>query len=85
MDPELFISIVDLGLIYNIYVDDSNVTIEMTLTTLGCPLFSIMEESILRHARKASHGRKTAIKLVFDPAWSLEMVSPNAKAELGIL
>jgi metal-sulfur cluster biosynthetic enzyme len=85
IDPELFVSIVDLGLIYNIYVNNSNVTIEMTLTTFGCPLFSIIEQDIIQRAKKVSEKRTLSVQLVFDPAWNMDMICPEARSELGIL
>jgi metal-sulfur cluster biosynthetic enzyme len=83
-DPELYISLTDLGLIYNIFIEDKKATIEMTLTSMGCPLFHIMENDIKDACTSIDGVDEAEVKLVFDPPWSMQMVSPNAQAELGI-
>lgn len=86
MDPELGISIVDLGLIYEVNVKESgDVHILMTLTTIGCPLFNVIEGDIKKQLKNLSvEEDKVDIEVVFDPPWSLERMSENAKAMLGI-
>ena len=86
LDPELNISIVDLGLVYDVQVrNDNEIYIKMTLTTIGCPLFSLIEQEI---RNKLSHYNLSADKikldLTFDPPWSMERMSERAKAMLGI-
>jgi len=85
-DPEIPINIYDLGLIYEIEVDDYfNVDIKMTLTAPNCPI----ADSILTEVRdKVSMVRGTQrvnINLVFDPPWDKTMMSEAAKLELGFL
>ncbi len=86
MDPELGISIVDLGLIYKITIDKKNkITILMTLTTMGCPLISIIETEIRNRLMEFNVDEKDIyVELSFDPPWSIEKMSPRAKAMLGI-
>lgn len=86
LDPELNISIVDLGLVYQIKVNkDNRVTIIMTLTTIGCPLISIIEQEIKNKLGELGvDSDKLKIKLTFDPPWSMEMISERGKALLGI-
>lgn len=86
LDPELNISIIDLGLVYHIEVNKNNrVTITMTLTTLGCPLFSLIEQEIKQKLQEINiFPEKVTINLTFDPPWSIEKMSPKAKAILGI-
>ena len=86
IDPEINISIVDLGLIYGVEIKKNNsVKILMTLTTIGCPLISVIEKEI-----KSKLGElgilenNITVELTFDPPWSLEKMSPKAKALLGI-
>jgi metal-sulfur cluster biosynthetic enzyme len=86
LDPELNISIVDLGLVYSTKITDQNgVYIEMTLTTLGCPLFNVIEGDIKRNVGALGvDDDKIEIELTFDPPWSMERMSESAKAMLGI-
>ncbi|OGK38010.1 hypothetical protein A3F03_00160 [Candidatus Roizmanbacteria bacterium RIFCSPHIGHO2_12_FULL_41_11] len=86
MDPELNMSIIDLGLIYDIKVTgEKKVKITMTLTSLGCPLYSVIEEEIKSHINTLGVNEKDIeITLTFDPPWTMERMSENAKAMLGI-
>lgn len=86
MDPELNISIVDLGLIYEIHdKPDNKLEIIMTLTTLGCPLFNVIERDIKNAVAPLGYSiENVEIELVFDPPWSMERMSESAKAMLGI-
>lgn len=84
MDPELNMSIVDLGLVYAIKIDSkNNIKIIMTLTTIGCPLFDTIEEDI-RKKLKQIKAAKIKIELTFDPPWSMDRMSERGKAILGI-
>lgn len=85
MDPELDMSIMDLGLVYNISIKKNNVIIQMTLTSLGCPLFETIEADI-QHAMASLNVDEKNIKidLTFDPPWSMDLMSEKAKATLGI-
>ena len=85
LDPELNISIVDLGLVYNIKVEKATVKILMTLTTIGCPLISMIEDEIKNKLSELGLKKKDIIiNLTFDPPWSMEKMSEKAKALLGI-
>ena len=85
LDPELNISIVDLGLVYDIAFEKQKVTIEMTLTTIGCPLFASIEKEVKEQLNKLGFKDEDAtINLTFDPPWDVEKLSPRAKAILGI-
>jgi len=86
MDPEINISIVDLGLIYGINIDKSNkVKITMTLTTSGCPLISLIEDDIKNKLEELKIPRNNIkIKLTFDPPWSMDKMSKKGKKELGL-
>ncbi len=85
-DPEIPVNVYDLGLIYEVDVDDyDNVDISMTLTAPNCP----MADSIVRDVRdKVSEIReikKVNVDLTFDPPWDKTMMSEQAKLELGFL
>lgn len=84
IDPELFISIVDLGLIYNVEVKEGNAYITMTLTTIGCPLFFTIEKDVKEKLAEIKGIKGSHIELVFDPPWSMERLSEKAKAIMGI-
>jgi metal-sulfur cluster biosynthetic enzyme len=86
MDPELNISILDLGLIYDIKLDRKSKTkIIMTLTTIGCPLISLIEQEIKNKLKEIGINEKNvAVELTFDPPWTMEKMSARAKAMLGI-
>ncbi len=85
MDPEINISIVDLGLIYAVKLDKTKVTITMTLTTIGCPLISLIEGDIKAKLKEIGFIEEDVIiDLTFDPPWSMEKMSEKAKAILGI-
>lgn len=85
IDPELFISIVDMGLIYDVKIVKQNIKITMTLTTIGCPLFNIIEQDIRNNLLTIKGIDKIDIDLTFDPPWNMDMMSEKAKAKLGII
>ena len=85
LDPELFISIVDLGLVYDVAVSDEGIAhIRMTLTTIGCPLFDTIQGDIREKVLAIPGITDVTIDLTFDPPWESSMMSEYAKAELGI-
>jgi len=85
MDPELNISIVDLGLVYNTKLIKNKVKIIMTLTTIGCPLFSLIETQVKDKIKELGiKDEDISLELTFDPPWSMEKMSKKAKAMLGI-
>jgi len=83
-DPEINVSLWDLGLIYKISIDKKGkVSILMTLTSIGCPLFSTMEGQIKEKIGEVKGVTFVAIDLTFEPAWTMEKMSKKAKIELG--
>jgi len=84
LDPELGVSIVDLGLVYDVRANNQgNVTVVMTLTTMGCPLFSLMEQPIKKELARIKGVKDVTVELTFDPPWSMEKMSQEAKVKLG--
>jgi len=85
LDPEIAISIVDLGLIYDVKIKKNKIIVIMTLTTVGCPLFDIIEQDIKDKIKELGFKEKDIqIKLVFDPPWSIDRMSKKGKKLLGI-
>jgi FeS assembly SUF system protein len=84
-DPEIPINIWDLGLVYDINVlDDGNVGIKMTLTAPGCMMGGMITEEV-KSKIKAMNGVKDAkVDLVWEPPWSPDKMSEEAKAQMGI-
>jgi metal-sulfur cluster biosynthetic enzyme len=84
IDPELGINIVDLGLVYQVYFNDGRVGIEMTLTSPGCPLAPIIDQMIKGEVGPIEGVREISINLIWDPPWTMDMISEEARAELGM-
>lgn len=85
LDPEIGISLVDLGLIYDVKLNKNKIYITMTLTTVGCPLYSLIEQDIKNKIKELGFKEKDIeIKLVFDPPWSMDKLSKKAKKLLGV-
>jgi len=83
MDPEVPINIVDMGLIYGIDVLENNdVNIKMTMTTQGCPLHETLVNDVTRYAKKVPGVNNVKVDIVWDPPWSMEKMSDDAKAVL---
>jgi metal-sulfur cluster biosynthetic enzyme len=84
IDPEIGINIVDLGLVYEITIgDDGKVEVIMTLTSPGCPLGPIIHAQV-NHALSDLDGvTDIAVNIVWSPPWRPEMMSEEAKLELG--
>ena len=83
MDPELGVNIVDLGLIYGVEVKGKKVKIKMTFTTPACPLLNFLVQNVEAKAKEAG-AEDVQVELVWDPPWSPEKMSPEAKKKLGI-
>ena len=84
-DPELGINIIDLGLVYEVDVQDNgDVDIQYSLTTMGCPIGPLIEDQMRAFLAPIDGLGEIRPELVFRPAWSPEMMSDEAKAALGI-
>ena len=81
MDPEVPLSIVDMGLIYGIDISKNNdVNIKMTMTTQGCPLHETMVDDVKRYTKKVSGVNSVNVDIVWYPPWTMEKMSDEAKA-----
>ena len=83
--PEIPVNIYDLGLIYNIEVSDGTVKIEMTLTAPNCPAADFIIEDVRMKVESIENVKNVDIQLVFEPEWDKDMMSEEAKLELGLL
>ncbi len=85
-DPEIPVNIYDLGLIYNILVnEDGKVTVDMTLTAPGCPMADQIMAEVDAKLKTIEGVDELDLKLTFDPPWTRDLMSEEAKLELGFL
>jgi metal-sulfur cluster biosynthetic enzyme len=83
MDPELGLNLVDLGLVYGIDIADARARIVLTMTSPACPLSEYLKQSIDQAVRAQVPAlREVAVSIVWDPPWSPEMLSADARREL---
>lgn len=87
IDPELNINIVDLGLVYDIIINQEKGEVEvvMTLTSPGCPLSIVFEEWVPEAVKKIEGVKDVKINLVWEPAWNPDKISDETKEQLGII
>lgn len=88
-DPEIPVNIVDLGLVYEVKIDDSipgeaNVYVRMTLTAPGCGMGPVIANDVKRRVQLVRDVRNVRVDLVFDPAWNPGMMSEAAKLQLNM-
>jgi len=85
-DPEIPVNIYDLGLVYNIDIDsNNNIAIKMTLTTPNCPVADSMPQKVGESFANIKGISSIKVELVWDPKWSKDMMSEDAKLALDIL
>lgn len=84
-DPEIGVNVVDLGLVYDIDVSDTHdVLVTMTLTSLGCPLGPVIVQEVTNALGDLPGIGAIDVKLVWSPPWSPDLMSEDAKDELGM-
>lgn len=88
IDPELFIPITDMGLIYGAHLEQkeskNTALITMTLTTIGCPLFDVIKKDIEEVLYGIDGVEDVHIELTFDPPWHTGMMSEETRLDLGV-
>ncbi len=85
-DPEIPVNIFDLGLIYNVEIKEGNeVVITMTLTAPNCPAADFIVEDVKMKVESIDSVKKVDVNIVFEPEWNKEMMTEEAKLELGFL
>ena len=83
-DPEIPVNIVDLGLVYDVQVNDQDVYVQMTLTFPGCGMGPYIAQQAEWAIQDVDGVEEVEIELVFDPPWSPDLISEEARAQLGL-
>lgn len=83
-DPEIPVNVWDLGLIYDVAVDEEKVHVKMTLTAPGCPMHTFISQEVKKKLQSISGVKEATVEVVWDPPWSPDKMSPDAKVQLGI-
>lgn len=85
IDPELFVNIVDLGLIYDIdFIEPDEILVTMTLSTPHCPMGEAITNGVKNALGQEFPGKVVEINLTFDPLWNFEMLTPEGRVQLGV-
>ena len=85
-DPEIPVDIYELGLIYDVFVnEDRDVKILMTLTTPNCPVAETLPLEVEEKVKSLNEVKDAIVEITFDPPWSQDLMSEEAKLELGML
>jgi len=85
-DPEIPVDIYELGLIYDVFVNENNdVKILMTLTTPNCPVAETLPIEVEEKVKSLNELNDVEVEITFDPPWTQELMSDEAKLELGLL
>lgn len=84
LDPELGVSIVDLGLVYDVQVADGDVAVKMTMTAPGCPMHSFMTQGAQKEIEKMEGVKSVKVELVWDPPWTPDKMSRALKEKFGV-
>ena len=85
-DPEIPVDVYELGLIYDVFVnEDYDVKILMTLTTPNCPVAETLPLEVEEKIKSINEVKSAVVEITFDPPWSQELMSEEAKLELGML
>ena len=85
-DPEIPVDIYELGLIYDVFVnEDADVKILMTLTTPNCPVAETLPLEVEEKVKSLDEVKDAEVEITFDPPWSQDLMSEEAKLELGML
>jgi FeS assembly SUF system protein len=84
-DPEIPVNIVDLGLIYEISIQLPRVDVKMTLTALGCPMAGEVMTDVRDHLLQIAGVEEAGVELVYEPPWTPERMTEDARWELGMV
>ena len=84
-DPEIPVNIVDLGLVYDIAIKPQRVDVKMTLTALGCPMAADVMADVRDHLLTLPGVQDAGVEIVYEPVWTPERMSEEARWELGMV
>ena len=85
-DPEIPVDIYELGLVYDVFINENrDVRILMTLTSPNCPVAEVLPMEVQEKVKTIDEINEVEVELTFDPPWSQDMMSEEAKLELGVL
>ena len=84
MDPEIPVNLYDLGLVYSISISNNDVIVEMTLTNPNCPVAGQMPKNVGKAIEVLDYLNSVEVKLVWEPKWTKELMSEDAKLALDI-
>jgi len=84
VDPEIQVSVVDLGLIYDVQVNGGEVHVKMTLTTPGCPMSRYIAQRALMAVAELEGVENVSVEVVWDPPWSPDRITPEGRKVLGL-
>ncbi len=83
-DPEIPVNVVDLGLVYDVHVDEARVNVKMTLTAMGCPMSAQISEDARNKIQAIEGVEHAQVDIVWEPRWSPEMISTAGRKTLGM-
>ncbi len=83
-DPEIPVNVWDLGLVYDIQIEAEKINVKMTLTAPGCPMHTMISEDVRSKLLSLDGIKEATVQMVWDPPWSPDKMSEEAKAQLGV-
>lgn len=83
IDPEFDVDVLSLGLIYDVKIQEEDVTIKMTLTSRGCPFQTVFDELVTNKVSKIDWVENVEVNLTFDPPWSPDKMDEKARQKMG--
>lgn len=84
-DPEIPVNIVDLGLVYDVQINEDHVKVVMTLTAQGCPAHAFISEAVRARVAEVPGVKSAQVQVVWDPPWDPSRMSEAAKKQLGFM
>jgi metal-sulfur cluster biosynthetic enzyme len=84
-DPELGLPVTDLGLVYDVQLEGKTANVKMTLTSMGCPLAGTITDYAKRAVMEVEGIEEVNVEIIWDPPWSVDMMSDEARMRLGML